>query len=39
MGRTTGGNEIYSNRIAIGIADTLHWDLSSNIVTGDDDRD
>jgi hypothetical protein len=34
MGRTTGGQEIYSNRIAIGIADTLHWDLSSNIVTG-----
>lgn len=36
MGRTTGGQEIFSNPIAIGASDTLHWDLSSNIVTGDE---
>lgn len=39
MGRTTGGNEIYSNRITVGGADTLRWDLSSNIVTGGEDLD
>jgi hypothetical protein len=39
MGRTTGGNEIYSNRINVGVSDTLRWDLSSNIVTGEDDVD
>lgn len=36
MARTTLGQEIFSNRINIDIADTLRWDLSSNIVTGGD---
>lgn len=37
MARTTGGHEIFSNRITVAVSDTLHWDMSSNIVTGEDD--
>lgn len=37
MARTTSGREIESNVVSFGAADTLRWDLTSNIVTVRDD--